>query len=338
MIDSLRERASEFRDFALTPLDSTPQAVPTELFGDLFDYRRRSPGLAWALWALAGPIGGHRIYLGRIPTAIAMMFTGGGFLVWWLVDAFFLMDMVREHNREQAVRQEAGEPPVGLEELDRLSPAALTERPDWADSRRSRVLGLVGDALVLTVVGLLLGASAASTGGARSVAAAAFLIVTLNLPAGLYGLRDAPLLGELLRWDIRLHAYYHANGPGSPVARLARPFVGAALAPFRPGAWTEVRLYLQLGVVFAAVFGLFDLVTQVLPPLLLRGELVNVAETWLTGTATTLVMVYAFVTPLGATLIKCSLLDRPRAEAWGMSLLTAVAVAAGLVMVALTPS
>lgn len=31
-------------------------------------------------------IGVHRFYVGKIGTGLLMIFTGGGFLVWWIID------------------------------------------------------------------------------------------------------------------------------------------------------------------------------------------------------------------------------------------------------------
>lgn len=333
VIEFLHDRARELWKFALSPLDSTPQAVPDAALADLFDYPRKSPTVAWAVWLLTGLVGGHRLYLGRIPTAIAMMLTGAAGGVWWIVDGFVLRDMVRQHNREQAARERAGEPPVGMEGVAPANREALTARPKWADPEGGRALDLLGDVLVLAVVGGLLGAASAATGGIRAVGAAAGLVLMLNLPAGLYRLRDVPVVGGLVRWDLRLHAFYLGHDPGSPLARLARPVVGSTFAPFRKRHWTEVRLYLQLGTVIALGFGLYDFAIQILAPLVLRGEMVNVVESWLVSTALTLVLVFAFTTPIGATLVKCSLLNRPRVEAWALSFLTAAAVIGGIVAI-----
>lgn len=272
MTDPLQDRARALWKLALSPLDSTPQAVPDAALDDLFDYPRKSPAVAWAVWLLTGLVGGHRLYLGRIPTAIAMMLTGAAGGLWWIADAFFLRDMVRRHNREQAAREREGEPPVGMEGVAPADREALTARPEWADPERGRALDLLGDVVVLAVVGVLLGSASAVTGGVRAVGAATGLVLMLNLPASLYRVRDAPVVGGLVRWDLRLHAFYIGHDPGSPLARLARPVVGSTFAPLRKRHWTEVRLYLQFGTAVALGFGLYDLAAQVLAPLVLRVE------------------------------------------------------------------
>jgi len=48
----------------------------------------------------AGIFGGHRFYLGQWRTGLLWMFTGGLFLVGWIMDAWRIPDMVNEHNRE----------------------------------------------------------------------------------------------------------------------------------------------------------------------------------------------------------------------------------------------
>jgi len=39
-----------------------------------------------------GWAGIHRFYMGKVGTGILMLFTGGGFLIWWLID--FIMIIV----------------------------------------------------------------------------------------------------------------------------------------------------------------------------------------------------------------------------------------------------
>jgi phage shock protein C len=45
-----------------------------------------SRGVALALVGLLGLLGAHRFYAGRFVTGALMLLTGGGLLVWWLVD------------------------------------------------------------------------------------------------------------------------------------------------------------------------------------------------------------------------------------------------------------
>ena len=47
---------------------------------------RRSRGVALGLCAVGGIFGLHRFYVEKPKSAIGMIFTGGGCLVWWLYD------------------------------------------------------------------------------------------------------------------------------------------------------------------------------------------------------------------------------------------------------------
>jgi len=72
-------------------------------------------GIAYLLWLISGCgwFGLHRFYLGKIPTGILWMCTGGLFTVGSIYDFFTLPSQVREANFRQAildgiVRQNAG--------------------------------------------------------------------------------------------------------------------------------------------------------------------------------------------------------------------------------------
>ena len=71
-----------------------------------------STGIAYLLWFLSafGLFGFHRFYLGKIPTGILWMFTGGGFLVGTIYDFFTLGNQVKEANLRKALfnRRSAG--------------------------------------------------------------------------------------------------------------------------------------------------------------------------------------------------------------------------------------
>lgn len=58
--------------------------------------RINTPAL-WLLWLFTGVLGGHRYYLGNIGVGIIQTLTGGGFGIWWLIDAFAM------HSRKRAV-------------------------------------------------------------------------------------------------------------------------------------------------------------------------------------------------------------------------------------------
>ncbi len=47
--------------------------------------------LTFTLACLGGFWGLHRFYTGRFWTGLAMLFTGGGFIIWWILDVFILL-------------------------------------------------------------------------------------------------------------------------------------------------------------------------------------------------------------------------------------------------------
>lgn len=293
---------------------------------DLYRYRRKRPLIAWLLWAFTGLMGGHRLYLERTGTALLMLFTGGGFLVWWIVDAFLIQGMVRRHNEEQAQRERAGLPPIALEFMPPLRAGAVPKRPEWAEKREGKAR-LFGDALVLLVSGAALGAVSADTGNFEGVLAILALIAITNLGARWERLSSLPLLRELDRWSHRLRLYYLTNDPGGPVSLLFRPLIGPISAFFRKRARAEVRLYLQLGAVFALVFTLFDLAEAVA---FTAGGVEFSGEALVGDLALTFVSIYAFATPIGATLTTHLLLEKTDRVVWALSAITVTALAMGL--------
>ena len=80
----------------------------------LYDASKKSTGVAYLLWFFFGAVGGHRFYLGRTVSAIAMLLIFlvswpllligigvFGFVlvgIWALVDAFLIPGMLRTHN------------------------------------------------------------------------------------------------------------------------------------------------------------------------------------------------------------------------------------------------
>ena len=43
------------------------------------------------LAVLVGPLGFDRFYLGKYGTGVLKLITGGGFLIWWLIDLFLIV-------------------------------------------------------------------------------------------------------------------------------------------------------------------------------------------------------------------------------------------------------
>ena len=50
----------------------------------------RSRGVALGLGIVLGVFGGHRFYVGKIGTGLAMLFTFGGMGLWWLYDIILI--------------------------------------------------------------------------------------------------------------------------------------------------------------------------------------------------------------------------------------------------------
>ena len=79
-----------------------------------YDARKKSAGVAYLIWFFLGGFGGHRFYLGRTGSAVAMLVislaswllvaVGVGLIglavigIWALVDAFLIPGMVRDDN------------------------------------------------------------------------------------------------------------------------------------------------------------------------------------------------------------------------------------------------
>lgn len=294
---------------------------------DLYRYPRKRGLIAWPLWLVTGIFGGHRFYLERPGTGVLMLLTGGGAMVWWMVDALLLPRMIARYNREQERRERAGLPPIALSFMPALGEeGALERRPAWAEKREGRVR-LIGDALVLLVAGTALGAVSAGQGDYEALTAVLALVAITNVGARWEELARLPVLRALDRWSHRLRIFYHANDPGGPLSLIARPLVGPLTAFFRKRARAEVGLYLELGAVFVIVFTFLDLIGA--GAITSSGIHLPVGPL-LKDLLVTFVTVYAFATPIGATLTTHLLLDRTDAVLWGLSAWSLAAVGMGL--------
>lgn len=55
--------------------------------------------ITYLLWFFLGLVGVHKFYLNKFGMGIIYMFTGGIFLIGWLVDIFTLPSQVRNYNK-----------------------------------------------------------------------------------------------------------------------------------------------------------------------------------------------------------------------------------------------
>lgn len=310
-----------------------------EVLEDLYTYRRKRRWLAWLLWLGLGWMGGHRFYLERPFSGLAQLFTGGGALVWWLLDAGRIDRMVREHNEEQVEREREGRPPIGMEGMPPLREEELARVPDWVArwhgrSPLRRGLRLAGDVLVLLVAGIGLGGLAMQADGAlEAVVAVVLLAVMVSLGAGPAWLDDVPGARALVRWTHRLRVYYYHNEPGSPPELLLRSLLGVLWAPFRTESRAEVRLYVELGAAFAAFFLLLDVVPEVLVPLVAAGQSLDfglLLEQWIGELFTTFLLTYALAAPVGGVLTLYVLVARTHTLPRILAIFTLVSIAMGL--------
>lgn len=70
-----------------------------ETFVFEFNKKHKTAGLAYLFWVLFGC---HYAYLGRWGTQVLFWITGGGLLIWWLIDAFRMSGIVADFNRDLA--------------------------------------------------------------------------------------------------------------------------------------------------------------------------------------------------------------------------------------------
>lgn len=311
------------------------ETPPKEILEDLYHYPRKRRAVAFILWLTLGLLGAHRIYLNRTWTGILMLLTGGGLLVWWVIDAFLIRGMVYRFNDEQGSRKRLGMPPVALDFLPASDGSELAQPPDWYDpaSRKGArgVRKLIVDALVLFIAGLALGLVSRATGNIEAVAAVGALLVVLNLGPQLAPLHHVPLVGDLVRWSYRLRLFYHHVKPGNAVSRFFRPMVGFIYGPFRKKNRAEVNLYLRLGGAFVVIFLLEDLTSEVVQPIIARADLSGLTGAWwFKDVMLTLLSIYAFTAPIGATLMIYVLTRSSHLALAGLSALTAFAVVLGL--------
>lgn len=76
--------------------DLTSQEL--QLLASEMERRKKSTVATWLLWFFLGGFGGHRYYLGKIGSGIAMTLTLGGLGFWTLIDLFLISGMLNKQN------------------------------------------------------------------------------------------------------------------------------------------------------------------------------------------------------------------------------------------------
>ena len=269
------------------------------------------------MYALAIPLGilgAHRFYVNKPFTGFSMLMSGGGGLAWWLWDLFHLRQMTQAFNAEEAHREASGLPPQGLGFLPAKGALNIHTPPAWS-ARRSGRARVYGSALLLALIGFSMGAISGATDLYEPVIVMALFVVVSLLAARWKPMTTLPILSSLARWAHRLRLYYHTVDPGNIWLLATRPLYGIFIAPWQPKARAEIRLYLQLGVAFALLLAIPDILEMMERGFwrglgLLLGEFLQI-----------LVYTYAFVAPAGALLTTQLLLTTRDRVVWVLSVL-----------------
>ena len=274
-------------------------------------------------------MGGHRFYLDRTGSGLAMMFTIGGAGFWSFVDLFLIRRMTRAYNEDQALRKATGQPPRALSFMPALDGGTLPPFPAWAE-KRSGHGRLVGDVIVLVIAGVGLGTFSQQFGNYEPIIAVAALIAITLLGARWDALAHMPILRGFDRWNHRLRLFYFTNDPGGPLSLAFRPVV-VLFALFRKRVRAEAKLYLQLGAWFTIIFTAFDVLQSVsfsgggLPNIGFGAFFLDIFQTFLT--------VFAFAAPIGAILTTHLLLERRDWLIWALSVIAVVSTVGGIIAV-----
>jgi hypothetical protein len=311
-----------------------------EVLAELYSYPQKRSWLARLLWVTFGIVGAHRFYLGRPLTGLLMLFSLGGGLLWWVVDGFLVGSMVRGRNAEQEFRRRAGMPPLELDFMPPLARDVLAKPPEWTDrwrqaSRRQRVIRFVGDVIVLTLTAFMLGAVARRADVWEAIFAILVLVALSAAGSEVSRFAHVPGVKGLLQWSHRLRLFYYYGTPRSPLGLLFRPLTGALLAPFRRRDRAEVKLYLQLGAAFTALFLVLDFGVELLGPVFAGEGLPGVGtilRLWIAEATLTFVVIYGFASPIGAVLNLYLLMMRTHRVPRVLSIIVAVMTALGVLL------
>ena len=223
------------------------------MIDDLYRYKFKLLPVARLLVVFLGIFGAHRFYLGKTFTATLMILSVGGGLIWWLIDIFLIKKMLMNFNIEEQKRKNTGEAPQGFDFLPSKKRLKLKEPPAWSPYRRS--IGRVyGSFFLLSLVGFILGIVSGSTGTYEpTIILLIFIIASLLAAHWQYAL-NIPLLSSLIRWVHRLRLFYYSVDPGNIWLLAFRPIYGIFTAPIDKKSRAELRLYVELGLVFSILF------------------------------------------------------------------------------------
>ena len=310
-----------------TNAQSADPDFSTEIVDELYQYQHKRLPIALVCAVIGGVFGVHRFYLGRTLTGILMLLTAGGGLIWWIWDLSQIRKLVTAFNAKEDRRAAAQLAPQGLGFLPPKHDLKLHGPPAWANKRRGR-LKVYGAGILLSVIGLAIGAISGATRIYEPVLIILIFIAITLTAARWKGLSRIPLLRSLGRWNHRLRLYYYTVDPGSAWLLALRPVIGVLFAPWQQKARAEVRLYLQLGVVVTLAFTFFDLLEVFESESLWAGIGLMVGEFF-----QTLVYTYAFVAPIGAILTTQLLLSRRDRVVWTLSAINLGFIYIGLLAV-----
>ncbi|MEZ4701935.1 MAG: TM2 domain-containing protein [Rhodothermales bacterium] len=335
-VRSLPDRALQETPLPYTALHAHDQA---QLIREMHRYRRANPVVARVLWSVGGLFGAHRYYLEQFGFGALMTLSAGGVLVWWIVDGFKLRALVDAYNTEQAAREREDRPPIGMDFVPRVGPEVLLDMPPWYTARtearrrpesRLRRWGSIGlDVVALMLFGYMLGGATAEVGQRMPAVAAIAMIFTIHFAHRLIPYREWPIARGLLHWDYKLRLFYHFNAPGRRLVLYFRPILALFYAPFRPKERAEARLYLEIGGVFVMASALIGLFRGEVFHQIVNLDIGSFLENWLKSVVIGFVLICGFTAPIGAILMKHTLLRRPNVVRWLMSAAVLVFLAQG---------
>jgi len=312
-------------------LDTTNirQAVTVELAAELRHYPLKSSLIAYPLWLFLGFSGGHRFYLGKPISAVLMLITLGGLGIWWLIDGLRLLRLVRKRNSEQERREREGDPPLGLEFVPEIDTDISNSTPHWVKERGtfSRNTAYVFDCVAVAVLCLALGSIALSMEMYEPLFSA-FLITVLFL-GGDYLVRffHVPFVHELLCVDYKLKLYYFYNRPPNLLVLLFRPFFMVLGAAFSKKTRIEMKLYLELGGIFAIPFILLEVAQWVA-----EGMSTDILDGIVGRILALYAIVYLFTCPLGAIFVKQELKGYSARKMWFIGIEVIVLLTGSLIV------